>query len=123
MAFTRFIAAALKAGNAAIVLATKSHRESLLQKLKADGVDTDAALQQGTYVPLDAADELSKVMGGGFAGPYSIFRGHWRLGLKQLLNQLNQNSLGLWCAVKAWLSCTPKAKRMRLFASNEAATI
>ena len=60
--FTRFIATALKAGNAAIVVATKSHRDSLLQKLKARGVDTDAALQQGTYVPLDAADALSKVM-------------------------------------------------------------
>jgi len=60
--FARFIADALKAGNAAIVLATKSHRNSLLQRLKAQGVDTDGALQQGTYVPLDAADALSKVM-------------------------------------------------------------
>jgi DNA-binding NarL/FixJ family response regulator len=32
---TRFIAAALRVGNAAIVLATKSHRDRLLQKLKA----------------------------------------------------------------------------------------
>jgi len=59
---TRFIATALKAGNAAIVLATKSHRESLLQRLKAEGVDTDGALQQGTYISLDAADALSTIM-------------------------------------------------------------
>jgi DNA-binding NarL/FixJ family response regulator len=59
---TRFIAAALKAGNAAIVLATQSHRDGLLQRLKAEGVDTDVALQQGTYISLDAADTLSSIM-------------------------------------------------------------
>jgi DNA-binding NarL/FixJ family response regulator len=60
--FARFIAEALKAGNAAIVLATKSHRDSLVERLKALGVDTDVVLQQGTYVPLDVADALSKAM-------------------------------------------------------------
>jgi hypothetical protein len=30
--------------------------------LKAEGVDADGALQQGTYVPLDAAEALSEVM-------------------------------------------------------------
>ena len=73
--FARFIAAALKAGNAAIVFATKSHRDSLLQRLKADGVDTDGALQQGTYVPLDAADALSKAMVDGLPDPVRFFGG------------------------------------------------
>jgi DNA-binding NarL/FixJ family response regulator len=59
---SRFVAAALDAGNAAIVLATKAHRDSLLQRLKAGGLDTDGALQQGTYISLDAADVLSTVM-------------------------------------------------------------
>jgi DNA-binding NarL/FixJ family response regulator len=59
---TRFIAAALKAGNAAIVVATQAHRDSLLQRLKAGGVDTNGALQQGTYISLDAADTLSTIM-------------------------------------------------------------
>jgi DNA-binding NarL/FixJ family response regulator len=59
---THFIAVALKAGDAAIVLATKSHRDSLLQRLKAEGVDTDGALHQGAYVSLDAADTLSTIM-------------------------------------------------------------
>jgi len=36
---TRFIATALKAGNSAIVVATESHRESLLVELQADGLD------------------------------------------------------------------------------------
>jgi len=73
--FTRFVAAALKAGNAAIVLATKSHRDSLVQGLKAGGVDTDDALQQGTYVPLDAADTLSTIMVNGVPAPVLFFAG------------------------------------------------
>jgi len=73
--FTRFIAAALKAGNAAIVLATKSHRDSLLQRLKAEGVDTDGALHQGTYLPLDAADALSTVMVDGLPDPARFLAG------------------------------------------------
>jgi DNA-binding NarL/FixJ family response regulator len=51
----RFIAAALNAGNAAIVWATESHRESLLQRLHARGVDIDGAIQRGTYISLDIA--------------------------------------------------------------------
>jgi DNA-binding NarL/FixJ family response regulator len=72
---TRFNAAALRAGNAAIVLATKSHRDSLLQRLKAGGVDTDGALQQGTYISLDAADTLSAIMVNGLPDPVRFFEG------------------------------------------------
>jgi DNA-binding NarL/FixJ family response regulator len=53
---TQFIAAALSAGNAAIVWATESHRDSLLQRLHALGVDIDAAIQRRTYVLSDAAE-------------------------------------------------------------------
>ena len=77
--FTRFIAAALNAGNAAIVLVTKSHGDSLLLRLKAEGVDADGALQQGTYVPLDAADALSKVMVDGLPDPVRYLGGIGRL--------------------------------------------
>ena len=45
----------MKAGNPAIVLATESHQESLLHRLKEEGVDVEAAIQQGTYISLDAA--------------------------------------------------------------------
>jgi hypothetical protein len=44
---TRFIAAALKAGNAAIALVTESHRGSLLQMLHAQGVDVDGFTRCG----------------------------------------------------------------------------
>ncbi len=59
---THFIEVALKTGNVAIVVATKPHRDSLLQSLKAQGIDADGAIQQGTFVSLDAADALSTFM-------------------------------------------------------------
>jgi DNA-binding NarL/FixJ family response regulator len=58
----RFIADSLKVANATIVLATKPHREGLVQRLNAEGIDTDGAIQQGTYISLDAADTLSTIM-------------------------------------------------------------
>jgi len=52
--FTRFIAAALNAADAAIVLATEPHRTRLLQELRTQGVDIDGAIERGTYVSFDA---------------------------------------------------------------------
>jgi hypothetical protein len=72
---TRFIATALEGDNAAIVFATKQHRDSLLQRLKTEGVDTDGALQQGTYISLDAADTLSTIMVNDVPDPVRFFEG------------------------------------------------
>jgi CheY-like chemotaxis protein len=72
---TPFIEAALKTGNAAIVFATKPHRDSLLQGLKAQAVDVDAAIQQGAYVSLDAADTLSTFMVKGWPDADRFFEG------------------------------------------------
>ena len=60
--FTQFIGTALKAGNAVIVVATESHRDSLLPRLQAHGLDIGAAIEQGRYISLDAADTLSTFM-------------------------------------------------------------
>ena len=60
--FTAFIEAALEAGNAVIVIATESHRKSLLQRLQELRVDVAAAIEQGRYVSLDVADTLSTFM-------------------------------------------------------------
>ena len=60
--FTRFIEAALETGNAVIVVATESHRKSLLQRLQEQGVDIAAAIEQRRYVSLDVADTLSTFM-------------------------------------------------------------
>ncbi|HEV2730384.1 MAG TPA: response regulator [Terriglobales bacterium] len=61
-AFTGFAGAALRAGNSVIVLATESHRNSLLMRLQKYGVDIGAAIEQGRYISLDAADRLSRFM-------------------------------------------------------------
>jgi DNA-binding NarL/FixJ family response regulator len=60
--FSSFVEAALKAGKAAIVVATESHREGILQKLQKHGVDIIAAIEQRRYVPLDVNDTLSTFM-------------------------------------------------------------
>jgi CheY-like chemotaxis protein len=59
---TRFIGTALKAGNAAIVVATESHRESLLPRLQVYGLDMGAVIEQGRYIAVDAPDTISTLM-------------------------------------------------------------
>ena len=59
--YARFIKSTLESGNAVIVVVTLAHRNTLLPRLEADGVDVAAAIEQGRYIPLDAADTLSKL--------------------------------------------------------------
>jgi CheY-like chemotaxis protein len=66
---THFIGTALQAGNSAIVVATESHRNSLLAKLEAHGVDIAAAIQQGRYISVDVADAVSTFMINGMLDP------------------------------------------------------
>jgi DNA-binding NarL/FixJ family response regulator len=66
---TRFIGAALKSGNAAVVIATEAHRFSLNPRLSADGVDIEAALREGRFIALDVADCLPTFMVGGMPDP------------------------------------------------------
>ncbi len=72
--FTHFIGAALKAGNAAIVVATESHRDSLLPRLQAHGLDIAAAIGQGRYISLNAADTLSMFMVNDLPDPGRFFK-------------------------------------------------
>jgi MEDS: MEthanogen/methylotroph, DcmR Sensory domain len=60
--FAHFIAAALKSGRGAIAVITESHRGGLVSRLKAQGLDVDAATQQGTFIQLDVAETLSTFM-------------------------------------------------------------
>ena len=52
----RFVAAALHAGDAAIVWATEPHRADIRQRLSGQGVDVDSALQRGTYISSDVSE-------------------------------------------------------------------
>jgi len=59
---TQFIGTALMAGHGAIVVATESHQNNLLRRLETHGVDIAAAIEQGRYISMDAADALSAFM-------------------------------------------------------------
>lgn len=64
-----FIARALNADNPAIVWANEPHRASLIQRLRQQGVEIDAALERGTYIsahisePPDRARILAAIRG------------------------------------------------------------
>ena len=70
----RFIATALKSGRAAIVFITESHRSGLRSRLKAQGLDIDAATQQKTYIQLDVAETLSTFMVNGMPDTTRFFQ-------------------------------------------------
>ena len=57
-----FAGAALRAGDAVVVIATELHRNSLFHRLLAEDLDVPAASDQGRYLSLDAADMLSTFM-------------------------------------------------------------
>jgi DNA-binding NarL/FixJ family response regulator len=60
--YTRFVGAVLKSGNAAIVVATELHREKLLARLHAYGLDMSAAIEQGRYIALDNEETVATFM-------------------------------------------------------------
>jgi DNA-binding response OmpR family regulator len=71
---TQFIGAALRAGNTAIVLSTESHRDSLLARLQTCGLDVGAAIEQGRYIALNAADALPTFMLNGMPDPVRFMK-------------------------------------------------
>jgi hypothetical protein len=72
---SRFVGASLNAGNGAVVVATGAHRESLARSLQASGVDIAAALEQGRYIAVDAAELLSACMVNGMIEPNAFLQG------------------------------------------------
>ena len=59
--FAQSIEATLENRNAIVVIVTESHRANLLQKLRADGVDVESAVDRRLLILLDLADSLSIV--------------------------------------------------------------
>jgi PAS domain S-box-containing protein len=64
-----FIGAGLGVGDACMVIATKTHRQELEERLHAYGVDVAAASARGQYVSLDADETLAKFMVDGSPEP------------------------------------------------------
>src|ERR1700691_4033611 len=57
-----FIGTELLSGDAAVVIATKTHRDGLLQRLQSRGLSTALAVEQGRYIALDAEATLALLM-------------------------------------------------------------
>src|SRR5947199_3529956 len=57
----RFIGTALSGGDAAIVIATKAHREALFESLQGRGFDVPGAIEQARYQTLGSAETLAKL--------------------------------------------------------------
>jgi len=79
---SQFIGAALKTGNAAIVVATESHRDGLDRRLRAYGLDIGAAIEQCKYIAQDAADTLSPFIVNGALDSFRFLEGFGNLILK-----------------------------------------
>jgi DNA-binding NarL/FixJ family response regulator len=60
--FARLSEAALVVENAVILVATAEHRSDILQRLRANAVDVDGALKNGSLTQLDALDTVSTLM-------------------------------------------------------------
>jgi signal transduction histidine kinase len=63
---SKFIGTALVSGDSAIVIASSQHRDGLAQRLAGRGLDLSRVMQSGRYLPLDAAETLSRFMVDGF---------------------------------------------------------
>jgi len=59
---SRFLGAALGAGDAALVLATEMHRAGLAARLRARGLDLARAEAAGRYIALDAMETLARCL-------------------------------------------------------------
>jgi PAS domain S-box-containing protein len=59
---TRLIGTALVSGDAAIVIASKDHRDALARELKARDFNISRAMAESRFVSLDAAESLSRFM-------------------------------------------------------------
>jgi DNA-binding NarL/FixJ family response regulator len=64
--FARFALRALDRGSAAIVVTTRPGREVVYQRLKASGLDIDAAIEQGSCIWADVDQTLSTFMVNGW---------------------------------------------------------
>ncbi len=69
-----FVAAALKRGDVAVIIATSNHHKRLVRRLKGIGLDADAAMKEGAYIPVDALGTLSMFMVNGMPEPLRFSR-------------------------------------------------
>jgi signal transduction histidine kinase len=66
---SQFVGTALVAGDAAIIIATRDHREGLAHRLADRAVNVEKAAREGRYIALDASQTLSRLMRDGRPDP------------------------------------------------------
>ncbi|HXJ90280.1 MAG TPA: response regulator [Candidatus Binatia bacterium] len=72
--FTSFVEAALRSGNAAIVMATEPHRNKLMAGLQSCGLDMGAGIEEGRYIALDIEAAVCPVMADNLPEPSQFYR-------------------------------------------------
>jgi hypothetical protein len=117
-----FIEAALRDGSAVIVIATESHLKSLIERLRARGADTAAAIEQGRYLSLDVAATLSTFMVNDLPDPARVFK----VGSDLIVGAAKAAAGGsipeLLLVVNVHIPCGRKVKGTRRFSSNTSGT-
>jgi DNA-binding NarL/FixJ family response regulator len=71
---TSFMATAQKAGNPSIVIATKSHLDDIFQRLRAQNVAVESAIERGSFVPLEVSAVLAGYMVDDMPDPVRFFK-------------------------------------------------
>ena len=85
---SRYVGAALAAGDAAVVIATKPHRTAIDELLKARGLDVAKVVNQGRYFALDANETLSRFMRNGLPDAE-----HFKSTISQMQSALDKQAL------------------------------
>src|SRR5580700_12341924 len=66
---SEYVGNALRAGDAAVVIATEQHCDGLLPGLMAQGLDIGTLIEHGRFIVLDAAELLATFMVDGWPSP------------------------------------------------------
>ena len=70
----KFIGTALRAGGAAVISATPSHRDKIFATLQADGLDLSSALEQGRCIAFNVRDAVATFVVNGMLDPVRFLK-------------------------------------------------
>jgi DNA-binding NarL/FixJ family response regulator len=101
--FARFVSGALEAGGAVIVVVTESHRQALHKRLQTSGLNMEAAIKEGIYIPLDVQAMLSKIMVNGLPDPDRFWKA-----AASLVEAATKAAKGKHPSVAACGECAPR---------------
>jgi DNA-binding NarL/FixJ family response regulator len=101
--FARFVSGALEAGGAVIVVVTESHQQALHNRLQMSGLNMDAAIKKGIYIPFDVHAMLSEIIVNGLPDP-----GRFWKAAASLVEAATKAAKGKHPSVAACGECAPR---------------